>query len=103
MSSYFGSIFLVITLLFFIALLFMYFENVNLKDALINALPLSIISSSVAIPSTKNLSMKNREFVVYETSFHDILGILILNFLLTNKGGSFFSFCFNFWTDDWKF
>lgn len=49
-----------------------------------NAVPLSVVSSAVAIPSARGLSEHDREFVVYESSFSDILGIILFNFLLTN-------------------
>lgn len=49
---------------------------------LVNAIPFSVISSAVAIPSAKNFSYGQREFVIYETAFSDILGIMLFNFLL---------------------
>lgn len=63
--------------------------------ALINALPLAIISSAVAIPGSRLLSEGRREFVTYESSFSDILGILVFNFLALNTAfglGSLFHF-----------
>lgn len=46
------------------------------------AIPLSIISSAVAIPSAAGLLDKDKEFVVFESTFSDILGILIFNYAL---------------------
>ena len=46
------------------------------------AVPLSIISSAVAIPSAAGLLQRDREFVVYESTFSDIIGILIFNYAL---------------------
>lgn len=46
------------------------------------AIPLSIISSAVAIPSAAGLLDKDKEFVVFESTFSDILGILIFNYVL---------------------
>ena len=40
--------------------------------SVIYAIPLSIISSAVAIPSATGLITKNKEFVVYESTFSDI-------------------------------
>jgi hypothetical protein len=46
-------------------------------DALLLALPMSVISSAVAIPASGFMSREGREFVVYESSISDILGILL--------------------------
>lgn len=50
----------------------------------VNAVPLSVISSAIAIPSAAALSPENKEFVVYESTFSDILGIILFNFVVTN-------------------
>lgn len=50
----------------------------------VNAVPLSVISSAIAIPSAAALSPENKEFVVYESTFSDILGIILFNFVITN-------------------
>ena len=46
------------------------------------AIPLAIVSSAVAIPSAASLLNHDREFVVYESTFSDILGIMIFNYAL---------------------
>ena len=61
------------------------FENIlNLehKTAVIFAIPLAIISSAVAIPSAAGLLNREKEFVVYESTFSDILGIMIFNYAI---------------------
>ena len=61
------------------------FENIlNLehKTAIIFAIPLAIISSAVAIPSAAGLLNREKEFVVYESTFSDILGIMIFNYAI---------------------
>tara|TARA_B110001452_G_scaffold255741_1_gene248460 strand:- start:582 stop:1883 length:1302 start_codon:yes stop_codon:yes gene_type:complete len=61
------------------------FENIlNLehKTAIIFAIPLAIISSAVAIPSAAGLLNQEKEFVVYESTFSDILGIMIFNYAI---------------------
>lgn len=52
---------------------------------LLNAVPFSIISSAIAIPSAAGLPSHDREFVIYESSFSDILGIVLFDFLLYNQ------------------
>jgi len=67
-----------------LAFLFMHFGQYSFRNSLINAIPLCIISSAIAIPSVKGLSMSNREFVIYESSLSDIFGIIIFNFIAIN-------------------
>lgn len=62
------------------------FLDYNLKMAVINIIPLAIISSAVAIPSASNLDPANREFIVYESSMSDIIGILSFDFILLSSG-----------------
>ena len=56
--------------------------GMNTQLAILSAIPLAIISSAVAIPSAAGLLNKDREFVVYESTFSDILGIMIFNYAL---------------------
>lgn len=56
----------------------------SFKDCLINVIPLCIISSAIAIPSVKALSKSKKEFIIYESSFSDILGILFFNYVTFN-------------------
>ena len=55
-------------------------------QALVVAVSFSVISSAVAIPSSAFLPAEGREFVVYETSFSDIAGILVFFTLLDSDG-----------------
>jgi hypothetical protein len=58
------------------------FFSIPWDTALLNAIPLGIISSSVAIPAAINLRPADKEFVVYESSFSYILGILVFDFIV---------------------
>ena len=58
------------------------FTDISPSLSIMLAVPLSIISSAVAIPSAAGLLQQDREFVVYESTFSDILGILIFNYAL---------------------
>lgn len=46
------------------------------------AVPLAIMSSAIIIPSVINLSEIKREFMIYESTFSDIFGIMFFYFLL---------------------
>lgn len=67
-----------------LAWLFSYFGGYSYKQSLINVLPFSIISSAIAIPSARNLDTYSREFITYESSLSDIIGVIIFNFVALN-------------------
>lgn len=58
-----------------------------LHQAWIYATPLAVISSAVAIPAAAGLHPKLREFVVYESAFSDIFGVLLFYALIQGTGG----------------
>ena len=62
-----------------------YSGAVDWRSALVNALPVAIISSAIAIPSAKRLTAENSEFVTYESSFSDIIGVILFNFFALNE------------------
>ena len=82
----FGSAFfvLVITSLI-ITFLFSYVTHLSFQTCLVNAIPLGIISSSIAIPSAADLGKEKKEFIIYDSSFSDILGIIFFNFAILNN------------------
>lgn len=60
----------------------------DLYKALIYAVPLSIMSSAIIIPSVGGLKGDKKEFMVYESTFSDILGIMFFYFLIGAEAGS---------------
>lgn len=74
----------IIVISFGLAYLIHYFSGIDYKSALSNAIPLAIISSSIAIPSAQNLISKNKEFITYESSMSDIFGVILFNFITFN-------------------
>lgn len=66
------------------ALILVRFFEFSWNDSILNAIPFGIVSSSVAIASAVNLKPEDKEFVVYESSFSDILGIMAFEFILLN-------------------
>ncbi|WP_372776187.1 cation:proton antiporter [Mangrovibacterium sp.] len=59
-------------------------QNIGFLPALIYAIPFSIMSSAIIIPSVGNLSKNKREFMIYESTFSDIFGIMFFYFLIEN-------------------
>lgn len=77
-----------ILLAFLLAFTFRLFQSgISFRDALTNAVPLCVISSSIAIPSVKYLNSFNREFITYESSMSDIFGVVFFNFVALNELG----------------
>lgn len=72
--------------------LFVYITDAPFKTCLLNAVPYGTISSAIAIPSVANLIATKKEFIVYESTFSDILGIILFNFLFYNEEVSAVSF-----------
>ncbi len=58
------------------------FEEQSKLVAWIYATPLSILSSAIIIPSVVDLRNDKKEFHIYESTFSDILGIMLFYFLI---------------------
>lgn len=58
--------------------------NVDLTTGLLYAVPLSIMSSAIIIPSVAALDEEKKEFMIYESTFSDILGIMLFYFLISS-------------------
>ena len=84
-KSFLVALIPMICLAFLLGYMFQYFGNVSLKEGLTNAIPFCVISSAVAISSAINLTSGDREFIIYESSFSDILGVLFFNFISRNE------------------
>lgn len=61
-----------------------YFFFDDFFTSIVYAVPLSIMSSAIVIPSVGGLDEHKKEFMVYEATFSDILGIMLFYFLLGN-------------------
>ena len=91
-KSFIASLFPMIMMAIFLSFLFQYFGLTTFRNSLTNAIPFCIISSAIAIPSVKSLSSFNKEFVIYESSWSDILGVLFFNFVALNDSFGFQTF-----------
>lgn len=75
---------------FGIAFIIQQFYPAGYTLCLLYAIPLSIMSSAIIIPSVAGLIGEKREFMIYESAFSDILGIMFFYFvisLLESGGG----------------
>lgn len=62
-------------------ILFYYIPEMTWQSAWLYATPLSILSSAIIIPSVSGLRNDKKEFHIYESTFSDILGIMMFYFL----------------------
>jgi len=62
-------------------ILHQFIPGMDMNSAWLYATPLSILSSAIIIPSVTGLSEAKREFHIYESTFSDILGIMVFYFL----------------------
>ena len=58
-----------------------FIPNMTMQSAWLYATPLSILSSAIIIPSVGGLSEEKKEFHIYESTFSDIMGIMMFYFL----------------------
>ncbi len=65
-----------------ISILLKFFFDMYWGKAILYATPMSIISSAIVIPSVINCSRETREFLTYESTLSDIIGILAFYFII---------------------
>lgn len=64
------------------AIVYFMVDNMSWWQAMLYATPLSILSSAIIIPSVGNLLPHKKEFHIYESTFSDILGIMLFYFII---------------------
>jgi len=62
----------------------LFIPGLEFLPAMVYALPLSIMSSAIIIPSVANLTNYKKEFLIYESTFSDILGIMVFYMIIEN-------------------
>ena len=79
LKGFFAALIILVLNIAALQWVFVQLFQMDTQLATLSAIPLAIISSAVAIPSATSLLNHDREFVVYESTFSDILGIMIFN------------------------
>tara|TARA_B100000767_G_scaffold235464_1_gene228751 strand:+ start:22134 stop:23447 length:1314 start_codon:yes stop_codon:yes gene_type:complete len=82
LKGFFAAAIILIVNIIIVSWAFENLLNIEYKAAVIFAIPLAIISSAVAIPSAAGLLKQEKEFVVFESTFSDILGIMTFNYAI---------------------
>ncbi len=62
-------------------IIYQFIPEMTMQSAWLYATPLSILSSAIIIPSVGGLSASKKEFHIYESTFSDIIGIMMFYFL----------------------
>ena len=63
-----------------------FYPEMSTLQSWVYATPLSILSSAIIIPSVAGLRQDKKEFHIYESTFSDIIGIMLFYFLVGNEG-----------------
>ena len=79
-DSFFSALVIFIISTVLVTWILIYWLQEPLDKCLVYAIPLSIMSSSIVIPSLHPLTPQKKEFLVYEASFSDIIGIIVFNY-----------------------
>jgi len=91
-KSFIGASLHLFFLAFSLAFVFNYFGDYSFKTSLTNAIPFCVVSSAIAIPTVRYLKSSNKEFIIYESSLSDIMGVLFFNFITLNNNFDLKSF-----------
>jgi NhaP-type Na+/H+ or K+/H+ antiporter len=83
-GAFFAALIILLLTVSIITFIIYQITHEDLYRCFANAIPFSVISSAIAIPSVASLSKQTKEFVIYESSFSDILGIILFNFVISN-------------------
>ena len=66
--------------------LVLFVEDMDIITGLIYTIPLSILSSAIILPSVEDLNENKKEFMIYESTISDILGIIAFYAVLSMVG-----------------
>lgn len=84
-NSFFSALVILIISCALISAILYYWLSEPIIKCIVYAIPLSIMSSSIVIPSLHPLTSAKKEFLIYEASFSDILGIMIFNYFVADE------------------
>lgn len=85
-SSFFSALVVfVISALGVTGILLWWLPETDFIHCLVYAITLSVVSSSIVLPSVHHLNHEKKEFLIYEASFSDVLGIMAFNFFTAGQ------------------
>ncbi len=83
--SLLSAIIILLVTSFSIAYILFKMSDIEFINALAYAVPLGVISSAIAIPSAEALDVHKKEFIIYESTFSDICGIMLFNYVIADN------------------
>ncbi len=90
--SFFSAVAVLLGTALSVAWLIQQMNDLSFTLALVYAVPLAVISSAIAIPSAGQLDAHKREFIIYESTFSDVCGIMLFNYVIAENMLSLQSF-----------
>ncbi|QHS57797.1 sodium:proton antiporter [Mucilaginibacter sp. 14171R-50] len=84
-SSFFSALSTLLLTSCLITGAFYYITGESVYKCFVNAIPFCVVSSSIAIPSASGINKEKKEFIIYESSFSDILAVILFNFMISNE------------------
>jgi hypothetical protein len=84
-KAFFSAFTILLVSAFAITFIIRYLTGQSIYLCFVNAIPYCVVSSAVAIPSASNLGKNKKEFIIYESSFSDILTVVLFNFIARNQ------------------
>ncbi len=87
-KSFFVALIGLLLTAYLAALALNYLIGFEILNSLLYTIPLSILSSAIILPSIDDLDVDKREFMIYESTFSDIVGIISFYSVLTMIGSS---------------
>lgn len=88
-KSFLAASFMLLTTTIALALILGFTLNIPFKSSLPYAVAMGVISSAIAIPSVNKLEANKKDFIIYESSFSDIIGIMLFNYVISEELLSF--------------
>ena len=84
-NSFFSALIILVISTALVTAILYYWLREDLVKSLVYAIPLCIMSSSIVLPSIHPLTERKREFLIYEASFSDIIGIIFFNYFIAKE------------------
>jgi hypothetical protein len=84
-TSFFTALLILVLSTASITAILYFWLREDITKCIVYALPLSIMSSSIVLPSIHHLTPHKKEFLIYEASFSDILGIMLFNYFTARE------------------
>lgn len=86
MKAFWAALIILVSTVVLSAGIISLFTDLTEYQALVYAIPLSIMSSAIIIPSVGSLTHSSKEFMIYESTFSDILGVMLFQSIVSIHG-----------------